>query len=96
MEVLAVSTSLNVSIVMKYFTIKTAPGDYRSASLTLTRTQLQGDGFQVRIPVQDDNVVEATERFMGHLQLTQQSLNLGVVSLGQSMGEVTITDNDGE
>ena len=41
-------------------------------------------------------MVEATERFLGRLQLTQQSVDLGVVSLGQSMGEVTITDNDGE
>lgn len=46
--------------------------------------------------MEDDNVVEARETFLGRLQLTSQSVNLGVVSLGQSEGEVTIIDNDGK
>lgn len=72
-----------------------APGDYRSAILTLTRQQL-ANGFQIRIPVENDTVLEAQERFQGRLQLTRQSVDLGVVSLDQSVGEVTITDDDSE
>ena len=74
----------------------TAPGDYSSASLTLTQQQLQGGEFEVNIPVRDDNTVEERERFVARLELTPQSQNLGVVSLGQSEGEVTIIDNDGK
>lgn len=75
---------------------QTAPGDYSSASLRLTQQQLQGDGFEVKIPVRDDNIVEERESLIARLELTMQSENLGVVSLGQSEGEVTIIDNDCE
>lgn len=54
------------------------------------------NGFEIKIPVEDDSVLEAEERFQVRLQLTQQSLDLGVVNLGQSVGEVTIIDNDSE
>ena len=46
--------------------------------------------------MEDDSVLEAQERFLGSLQLTPQSVDLGVVSLGQSTGEVDIVDDDGE
>ena len=61
----------------------------------MTRQQL-ANGFQIRIPVENDTVLEAQERFQGRLQLTRQSVDLGVVSLDQSVGEVTITDDDSE
>ena len=48
------------------------------------------------IPVEDDSVLEAQESFQGRLQLTPQSVNLGVINLGQSSGEINIVDNDGE
>ena len=41
-------------------------------------------------------MVEGRERFQGHLQLTSESQELGVVSLGQSEGGVTIIDDDSE
>ena len=62
----------------------------------MTGDQLLGNGSEVTVPVEDDSVLESLERFQVRLQLTPQSLNLGVINLGQSMGEVIITDNDGE
>ena len=41
-------------------------------------------------------MLETQETFQAQLELTQQSLDLGVVSLSQSTGEVLITDDDGE
>ena len=59
-------------------------------------SQLQGNGYEVVIPVVDDRVLEAQESFQGRLQLTPQSVNLRVINLGQSSGEINIVDNDGE
>lgn len=61
----------------------------------MTRQQL-ANGFQIRIPVENDTVLEAQERFQGRLELTRQSVDLGVVTLDQSVGEVVITDDDSE
>ena len=71
-----------------------APGDYTQQTITITREQLV-TSFEVTIQVEDDRILERRETFLGQLQLTQESLDLGVVTLGQSVGEVTITDNDG-
>ena len=73
-----------------------APGDYQSSSITLTQAQLVGGTYEVTVPVKDDSVLETQETFQAQLELTQQSLDLGVVSLGQSTGDVLITDDDGE
>ena len=86
---------MTITLVLSFFG-QAAPGDYRTTSLTLMREQLVGDGFEVTIPVDDDRVLEAREDFLGRLQLTQQSLDLGVVRLGQDEGEISIIDNDGE
>ena len=72
-----------------------APGDYQSSSITLTQAQLVGGTYEVTVPVEDDSVLETQETFQAQLELTQQSLDLGVVSLGQSTGDVLITDDDG-
>lgn len=73
-----------------------APSDYEPVNITLTREDIQGNGYLLSIPVKDDESLEETEVFHGQLMLTQQSLGLGYISLAQSSMEVTIIDNDGE
>ena len=71
-----------------------APGDYQVSSITLNKDQLSSGEFEVTVQVKNDTVLEGQETFQGVLQLTQESLNLGVVRLGQRTGEVDITDDD--
>ena len=86
----------SVHVLIASIYSNSAPGDYSPVNLTLTRDQLEGGGYQITIPVLDDEVVEGRERFQGRLLLTQESLDLRVITLAQSLAEVTIRDNDGE
>ena len=47
------------------------------------------------VAVMEDSAVERKENFQGLILLTQQSLDLRVITISQSLGEVTIIDNDG-
>ena len=73
-----------------------APGDYQAFSITLNKDQLSSGEYEVTVQVKNDTVLEEQETFLGVLQLTQESLDLGVVRLGQTTGEVDITDDDSE
>ena len=77
-----------------WFICITAPGDYTPVNLTITRELLEGNGYQVSIPVLDDDILEREERFLGRLLLTTESLELTVINLAQSLAEVNIIDND--
>ena len=63
--------------------------------MTLNREQLQSGGHKVVVAVMEDSAVERKENFQGFILLTQQSLDLRVITISQSLGEVTIIDNDG-
>lgn len=75
--------------------IFTAPGDYTAFNTTITREQLQSP-HQVTIQIEDDSILETRESFQAQLQLTQESVDLRVIRLELSIGDVAITDNDGK
>ncbi|NLP59463.1 Calx-beta domain-containing protein, partial [Lutibacter sp. B1] len=68
-----------------------AEGDYQSQSATLTFTGDTGETKEIEVLINDDALIEPTER----LYVNLSNLSTTLIGINDSQGEITIEDNDG-